>query len=139
MRGLLADVNVQRYALVVRQLLQALDIWPLLVEMGLAFATLRDFGLAVDLDDRALWTFCQREGWVLFTENRNDDGPNSLHATMTDMWTEGLLPVLTLANKGRFEHNRAYAERVAADVAELLFGIAEQQYRDRPRIYVPLK
>jgi hypothetical protein len=32
-----------------------------------------------------------------------------------------------------------YAERVASDVAELLFGIAEQQYRDQPRIYVPLR
>jgi hypothetical protein len=58
---------------------------------------------------------------------------------MTDSWTEGHFPVVTLADKRRFEHDRIYAERVAADVAELLFGVAEQQYRDRPRIYVPLR
>ena len=139
MRGLLADVNVQRHALLVRRLLQALDLWPLLAEKDLVFATLRDVELSVHLDDRAIWHFCQREAWVLFTENRNDDGPDSLHSTMTDSWMEGHLPVLTLADKGRFENDRAYAERVAADVAELLFGIAEQQYRDRPRIYVPLR
>ena len=107
--------------------------------MGLTLATFRDVELARDLDDQAIWTFCQREGWVLFTENRNDDGPDSLQATLTDSWEDGLLPVLTLANKTRFEHERAYTERVATDVAELLFGIAEQQYRDRPRIYVPLR
>jgi hypothetical protein len=46
-------------------------------------------------------------------------------------------PVLTLANKGRFEHSPDYAKRVATDVAELLFGIAQGEYRDQPRIYVP--
>ncbi len=82
MRGLLADVNVQRHALVLRHRLEALDLWPVLVEMGLTVATFRDVELARDLDDRAIWTFCQREGWVLFTENRND-GVDSLHAVLT--------------------------------------------------------
>jgi len=37
------------------------------------------------------------------------------------------------------EHDRPYAEGVATDVADLLFGIAqEQQYRDQLRIWVPL-
>jgi hypothetical protein len=74
---------------------------------------------------------------VLFTENRNDDGPNSLQATLVDSWRNGHLPVLTLASKGRFERDLVYAERVAADVAELLFGLAEGQYLDQQRIYVP--
>jgi hypothetical protein len=90
-----------------------------------------------DLDDRSVWNRCQQEGWVLLTENRNHDGPNSLQATLTDSWRIGHLPTLTLSNKVRLEHSREYAERVATDIAELLFGIAHGEYRDRDRIYVP--
>ncbi len=79
----------------------------------------------------------QAEGWVLFTENRNHDGPDALEATLLDSWHFGQLPVLTLANKARFESDRVYAEQVATDVAELLFGIEQEDYRDQPRIYVP--
>jgi hypothetical protein len=52
MRGLLADVNVQRHALVLRHRLEALGLWPVLVELGLTLATFRDVELARDLDDR---------------------------------------------------------------------------------------
>jgi hypothetical protein len=45
--------------------------------------------------------------------------------------------VLTLANKNRFQHDRSYAEQVATDVAELLFGVAQGEYRDEARIFIP--
>ncbi len=133
MRGLLADVNVQGHALYLRQVLDTLGLWPVLAELSLHFATLSDLDLPLDLDDRTLCGHCQQHGWVLFTENRNHDGPNSLHATLADSWQLGHLPVLTLANKEKFEHSREYAKRVATDVAELLFGIEQGEYR----IYVP--
>jgi hypothetical protein len=135
MRGLLADVNVQGHLLYLRHLLEALDLWIVLGE--LEFVTFPDLALSRDLDDRSLWIRCQQDGWVLFTENRNDDGPDSLQATLMDSWQPGRLPVLTLSNKGRFEHNRGYAEQVAADIAEILFGVEQGQYRDQARIYVP--
>jgi hypothetical protein len=137
MRGLLADVNVQGHVLYLRRLLEVLDLWIVLADLKLELLTFRDLHLPRDLDDRSLWNCCQQDGWVLFTENRNDDGPDSLEATLSDSWQSGRLPVLTLSNKLRFEHSREYAERVASDVAELLFGIAQQQYCDQPRIYVP--
>jgi hypothetical protein len=136
-RGMLADVNVQGHLPFLRRILHRLDLEDLLGEIGLAFRTFPELGLLGDLDDRSLWDFCQRDGWVLFTENRNDDGPDSLQATLADSWRTGHLPVLTLASKGRFEREPAYAERVAASVADLLFGIAEGHFRDQPRIYVP--
>jgi len=47
-------------------------------------------------------------------------------------------PTFVTSSKRRFEHDRGYADRVATDVAEILFGIAqEQKYLDQPRIYVP--
>jgi hypothetical protein len=137
MRGLLADANIQGHLAYLRQLLDSLDLSVVLVELHLNLVTFPDVHLRPDVDDRFLWNYCQQEGWVLFTENRNNDGPDSLYATLNDSWQTGHLPVLTLANKGRFEHDRAYAERVATEVAELLFGISQQEFLDQPRIYVP--
>ena len=124
MRGLLADVNVQGHLPYLRHLLEALGLWIVLVELNLGLVTFRDLQLPLDLDDRRLWNRCQQDGWVLFTENRNNDGPDSLQATLTDSWQMGHLPVLTLSNKGKFERDRRYAESLATDVAEHLYGIA---------------
>src|ERR1700676_4101607 len=118
MRGRVAEVNVQGHLPYLRLLLDTLGLWTVLAELKLDLVTFPDLNLPRGLDDRALWNRCQLDGWVLFTENRNHDGPD-----------------LTLANKGRFEHSRAYAERVATDVAELLFGIVHGEYRDQDRIY----
>ncbi len=74
-----------------------------------------------------------------FTDNRNSDGPDSRQATLTVSWRLGQLPVLTLSNRDKFKRDRGYAERLAADVAELLFGMALGQDRDQPRIYVPFR
>jgi hypothetical protein len=52
-------------------------------------------------------------------------------------WHHGLLPVLTLANKGEFENSAALATRVAKDVADLLFSVFHEARRDQPRILVP--
>ena len=138
MRGVLADVNVQGHMLYLRRLLEAVDLWSVLTQVSLELTTFADLRLSPHLDDRALWNFCQEQGWVLFTENRNRDGPNSLDATIADSWHDGHLPVVTLANKGHFERDRIYAEKVAVDIAELLFGIESGDYCDQPRIYVPV-
>lgn len=139
MRGLLADVNVQGHVEYLRRLMNALGLLTVLDEFKIEFVTFRDLDLPRDLDDRALWSRCQQDGWVLFTENRNEEDENSLQATLANSWQMGHLPVLTLANKARFENSAGYAARVAADVAELLFGVAQGQYRDQPRIYVEEK
>ncbi len=82
--------------------------------------------------------FLPGQPWVLFTDNRNQEGPDSLNAVILDSWREGCLPVLTLANKIKFESSNAYARRVAGDVATLLFDVFTLGVRNQPRIYVPL-
>jgi hypothetical protein len=119
-------------------LLMRLALWDILLRIPVELVNFHDVDLPRNLDDREVWNHCQQNGWVLFTENRNRDGLNSLQTTLEDSWQTGHLPVLTLANKGKFEHDPQYADRVARDVAEVLFGIAEGEYRDQPRIYVPL-
>jgi hypothetical protein len=140
MRGLLADVNVQGHLPYLLHLLEAMDLSGVFETLELRFITFRDVGLHRRMGDRTLWNYCQREQWVLFTEDRNDDGPDSLNRTLDDSWADGHLPVLALSNKGRFESNRIYADRVAEDVATVLFGIySDGSFRDQPRIYVPLR
>jgi hypothetical protein len=137
MNGLLADVNLQGHLPRLRQLLISLGLWSILVELNLEFVTFPELRLAQNLNDRAIWNRCQHDGWVLLTENRNQDDPDSLEATLSDSWCIGHLPILTLANKRMFERNPEYALRVAADVAELLFGIVQGEFCDRSRIYIP--
>jgi len=98
-------MNVQGHLKYLLHLLELLDLMDLLDEVGLRLVTFRDLGLDQGLDDRTLWEFCQQQGWVLFTEDRNDNGPGSLQRTLDNSWRDGCLPVLTLSNKGRFERN----------------------------------
>jgi hypothetical protein len=137
MRGLLADANVDGQLNDLRRLLIKRELWPLLDELQLQLATFGKLSLPRDLDDRALWNFCQAQGWVLFTDYRNQDGIDSLQATLDDSWRVGHLPVLTLTSKRRFDLEPGYAEQVADDLAELLFGIVHGDYLDQQRIYVP--
>lgn len=138
MNGVLADVNVQGHLPYLTQRLRSLAEWEIVnQEPHLAFVTFRDLGLNPRMEDRALWEYCQANGWVLFTEDRNKDGPNSIESALNDSWRTGCLPVLTLANKDRFERSSEYADRVAKALAEILFDIRYYKICDQPRIYLP--
>lgn len=138
MQGLLADANANGELAYLLRLMKDADLWDLLIDLGLSFTTFKDLQIPLDLDDRSLWSFCQENEWVLFTDNRNHAGINSLEATLRDSWQIGCLPVITLGNKTRFQNDRAYAEDVAMDVADLLYGIQRGGMREIPRIFVPL-
>lgn len=137
MQGMLADINVQEHLPYLRQSLESMDLWSLLEEAEIRFTIFADHDLPRNLDDRSLREFCQKAGWVLFTNDKNNDGPNSLQATMEDSWKIGDLPVLTLSNQGKFVRNGTYASKVAKDVADLLYGIQSGDPLDRLRILVP--
>jgi len=108
-----------------------------LAELGLTLATFPDLGLDRHRDDRALWGYCQANGLVLFTDNRNHEDENSLEATIQDSWRDGCLPVITLANKGKFENSENYATKVAEQMADILVSVFQDGIRNQPRIFVP--
>src|SRR4051794_20712313 len=120
MPGLLADVNVQGHLAYLERLIENLGLLDMLTGLGLTLVTFPVVELDRHADDRTLWNFCQANDWVLFTENRNNEDENSLQATLQDSWRQGHLPVITLANKGRFENSGDYAAKVAEDVADVL-------------------
>jgi hypothetical protein len=136
-RGLLADANVEGDVQRLRWILERLGLWAVMAETGCAFQGLAELNIARNINDRSLWQYCQQEGWVLFTDNRNNAGGNSLQATIGDSWRPGCLPVLTIANRKKLASDGEYAQQVAITVAEILFGIPEGDYRDEPRIFVP--
>lgn len=137
MRGLLADANVEGHADRLYGVLEQMGLWYMLSPFKVQFAKLADLGLPPDIDDATLWSRCQENGWVLFTDNRNEDEETSLQSTLLRLWQPGDLPVVTLADKKKFELIAEYRERVAADIADVLFGILDGEYCDRARIYVP--
>jgi hypothetical protein len=139
MPGLLADVNVQGHLEYLRRLMRVDGLLEILTELGLSLVTFSDVGLNPGISDRVLWQHCQEKEWVLFTENRNHEDEDSLNATLQDSWHVGHLPVLTLANKGKFENNRMYAATVAKDIATQLFDAFFVGNRDQPRIFVPIE
>src|SRR4051812_18200041 len=82
MRGILADINVgqQRRAILA---IWAPDTWrDLWLGLGLSVVGFPALGLSYDSPDTLIWRTCQREKLVLITGNRNDDGPDSLEATI---------------------------------------------------------
>src|ERR1700674_2579790 len=81
--------------------MENLGLWPVLAELKLELMTFRHLELPPRLDDRSLWNSCQEQAWALFTENRNHDGPDSLHATLMDSWQGGHFPVLLPLGVGK--------------------------------------
>jgi hypothetical protein len=138
MRGVLADANVDGLLSYLRRVLEQSKLLAVLKPTTIEFATLSDLSLSRVLSDREIWEYCQKEGWILFTDNRNHQGTDSLEETLQTRWKTGSLPVVTLANKMRFQREADYVQRVADDLAELLCGIIlDAKYCDERRIYVP--
>ena len=72
---------------------------------------------------------------ILLTNNRNDDGPDSLEAAIRQHNTADSLPVFTIGNVGRLEMSRAYAEEVVESLYEYLLRIDE--LRGTGRLFLP--
>lgn len=139
MRGLLADANIQGFDAILEGTLSELSLLEVLEVFDFGFYRFADFDLATDLDDRSLWRFCQDNELLLFTENRNRNGSDSLEAAIHDLTTEDTLPVLTVSDKDRFIFSRSYREAVAKSVAEIAFRIfMEHRNRGVTRMYLPL-
>ena len=92
-------------------------------------------GLSNRSPDSLIWRTCQREQLVLITANRNEEGPDSLEATIRNENQPDSLPVVTIANAKRVLRDRDYAERVAASLLDYLMRIDE--VRGIGRLYVP--
>ncbi|MBX9678818.1 MAG: hypothetical protein K2X38_08630 [Gemmataceae bacterium] len=137
MNGLLSDVNIEGYLAYLERLLETLGLRKILEGSNIQCATFADLGLDPKTDDRTLWNWRQKHQWTLLTDNRNSNRLDSLGTTLADSWKSGHPPVITIANKRRFQRDGAYAQAVAAQIGDIMFGLVSGPFRDQPRIFVP--
>lgn len=134
-KGILADANIQGHVNYLVDLLHSpywLDLWE---ELGLVYATFEDVGLDRAASDLDIWQRCQDEGYILITDNRNQEGLQSLEATIRSKAFEESLPVLTIGNVRRLQHDSEYAQAVATRLMGILIEI--DAARGTGRLYLP--
>lgn len=135
MTGILADWNVGGHVLALVRRAQT-DPWREFAnELGLRLFLFRDVGLEQEARDADVWDLCQREGLVLITANRNDDGPDSLEAVIRTRGTRASLPVFTIGNADRIFQSSEYADHVVERMLEFLLDL--EKLRGTGRLYLP--
>lgn len=97
------------------------DAWKAIAQLlGVQFSNFPEMGLAAGMVDRDLWHFCQSQGIYLLTDNRNQQGGDSLEETIRQYNTPVSLPVFTVSDRNRFANERAYAERTIESLFDRL-------------------
>ena len=132
---LLADVNVEGHMARLVSLMQS-DFWrEVWDDLDIRVRTFRDVGLSPDDTDSHVWLICQQQPCYLVTNNRNDDGPDSLEATIRACNTASSLPVFTLSDAERIFQSKDYADRVIESLFDKLLQIDD--LRGTGRLYLP--
>jgi Domain of unknown function (DUF5615) len=135
MRGLLTDVNIQGQVAALRLILEGDEWREIWQSLGISILTFPEVGLAQNATDAEVWRFCQQQQLVLLTGNRNNEGPDSLEATIRAENTSTCLPVFTLSDPEAVRHGRTYAEHAAARLLEYLMDI--EGLRGTGRFFFP--
>lgn len=132
---LLADVNIHGHVSRLVQRMQTgdwRDYWEYLELRQVSFA---DLGLDPTDSDAAVWRRCQEHQVFLLTNNRNDDGPDSLEATIRAHNTAQSLPVFTIGDADQLLVGTDYADRVIDRLIRYLLQIGS--IRGTGRLYLP--
>lgn len=132
---LLADVNIEGQVARLAALMQGnywREFWDYL---DLHLQRFSDVGLTATDTDAVVWAACQQHQLYLITNNRNDDGPDSLEATIRAQNTTQCLPVFTLSAGERVMSSKDYAERVVESLFDQLMRI--ETLRGTGRLYLP--
>lgn len=135
MIALLADVNIEGHVACLGAHMQAdywRDVWDHLEIRSLRFG---DVGLSPDATDAQVWRTCQSQQLLLLTHNRNEDGPDSLAATIRTFNTVTSLPVFTVSIADRILQSKDYAERVVETLYDYLLRI--DSLRGSGRLFLP--
>jgi hypothetical protein len=139
-KGLIADVNFEGQLGRLIYILESefwRDLWG---SFDLTVESFESLRLDRKTKDRIVWTRCQSEGLILVTGNRNDDGPDSLEATLKSAGPE-TLPVITVGDGQRLMDDAAYAERIASQLMDLLDDLDSrpESVLGTGRIFLPRK
>jgi hypothetical protein len=133
--NLLADVNIEGHVRRIVSLMQS-EFWREFWEyLDIRLVAFHDVGLSRNDADSDIWRACQQHQLYLLTDNRNDDGPESLEATMRKHNSVSSLPVFTLGDADRVLQSHGYAERVVESLYDKLLSI--DSLRGTGRLFLP--
>jgi hypothetical protein len=132
---LLADVNIEGHVARLVGLMQSAYWRELWDDIDVRPRTFADVGLSADDSDEMVWLACQQQGLYLLTNNRNDDGPDSLEATIRTRTTETSLPVFTISDADQVFRSKDYADRVVESLFDFLLRI--ETLRGTGRLFLP--
>ena len=134
MQVILSDHNREGQARDIFDVLKHDGIWLELVPMKLRW--FHQVGLSFTAPDEEVWQLCQKNGYLLLTDNRTaDDGEDSLELSILRLITPDILPVLTIGNVKRVNSDRAYRRACAEKLAEIVDEL--HLYRGVIRLYIP--
>jgi hypothetical protein len=134
-KGILADINIQGYVDYLVALLQA-EPWKMFWDdLGIRYYRFSEIGLTPQAPDSLVWETCQQRGLVLLTDNRNQDSPQSLEATIHARNTPTCLPVMTIGNIQQLRQSRDYTDRVIEKLLDVLQRI--EDLRGTGRLFLP--
>jgi hypothetical protein len=131
----LADVNIEGHVARVLSLMRSeywRDLWD---HLDIRARTFRDAGLSRNDPDVRVWQICQQQQLYMVTNNRNDDGPDSLEATIRAFNVATSLPVFTLSDADRVFDSKDYAASVVESLFDRLMRI--DTLHGTGRIYLP--
>src|SRR5438046_133435 len=115
MLRLMADNNVEGHLNAIIRFLRS-GLWEEFWEKAaVTLVTLRELGLERNSPDLTIWQVCQSRQVVLFTANRNKEGPESLEEAIRTLNRPDSLPVITIGDLSRFKHDRPYAEQARSE------------------------
>jgi hypothetical protein len=124
-RGFVADINFQGQFDRLMYIIKSVEWFEIWSDYDLEVVTFVSLAMHPETRDRFVWERCQREGLVLVTGNRNDDGPDSLEATLRTAGAE-TLPVITIGNARRVLEDERYARHVVADLMDFVDDMARR-------------
>jgi hypothetical protein len=91
--------------------------------LDLRLMSFADAGLNSADSDSVVWHWCQQKRAFLLTNNRNDDGPESLASTICQFNVPQSVPVFTIGDTERLKNDRDYSDRVIWALLEYLLRI----------------
>ncbi len=103
--------------------------------LHLRLQTFADVGLDAADADSVIWQRCQDLGILLLTDNRNDDGPDSLAAAIRTNSTSTSLPVFTSSKVRAVVSNAEYRHNVIDRLLRYLLEL--DNIRGTGRLFLP--
>ena len=135
MPAIMADHDIEGQMQVLLRLLTSAEWHGIWTELAVRVESFASLGVPTNTPDVELWQRCQTQQVVLITGNRNQEGPESLEASIQASNTLESLRVLTIGEPQRILSSRAYAHRVVERLVE--YPIDVENLRGTGRLYLP--